>query len=181
MNKRDHRQTSFMSYLDSRNLSLQNVISQWIYHIFKCEQFPKHKPELILLPKVCNFDLYRPVWAIHTGPPGYRYVDRPLPGDSVKNQPSAINFGRRRPIEREIDRRRSIEEEKGKKKRKRKKKEEGKKEYLARAPSSPACRHRPRIAHGRGRDRFFSRVRRRRSVSQRGDIDRGDVAHFSFL
>ncbi|RWW02304.1 hypothetical protein GW17_00034616, partial [Ensete ventricosum] len=83
-----------------------------------------------------------------------------------------------RPIEREIDRRRSIEEEKGKKKRKRKKKEEGKKEYLARAPSSPACRHRPRIAHGRGRDRFFSRVRRRRSVSQRGDIDRGDVTEY---
>ncbi|RZR99163.1 hypothetical protein BHM03_00028663 [Ensete ventricosum] len=97
--------------------------------------------------KVCNFDLYRPVWAVHTGPPGYRYADRPLPGGSVKNRPSAVDFGRRRPIEEEIDRRRSIEEEKGKKKRKRKKeKEEGKKEYLARAPSLPACCRRPRVA-----------------------------------
>ncbi|RZR82407.1 hypothetical protein BHM03_00008815, partial [Ensete ventricosum] len=26
--------------------------------------------------KVCNFDLYRPVRAVHTGPPGYRYADR---------------------------------------------------------------------------------------------------------
>ncbi|RWW35642.1 hypothetical protein BHE74_00059406, partial [Ensete ventricosum] len=92
----------------------------------------------------------------------YRYADRPLPGSSAKNQSSAIDFGRRRSIsavggrlkkkstigdrfEREIDRRRSIEEEKGKKKRKRKKKE--KKEYLARAPSLPACRRRPRVAY----------------------------------
>ncbi|RWV96110.1 hypothetical protein GW17_00041204, partial [Ensete ventricosum] len=53
----------------------------------------------------------------------------------------------RQSIEREIDRRRSIKEEKGKKKRKRRKKEVEKKEYLARAPSSPACRHRPRVAY----------------------------------
>ncbi|RZS21671.1 hypothetical protein BHM03_00054341, partial [Ensete ventricosum] len=76
----------------------------------------------------------------------YRYADRPLPGGSVKNRSSAVYFGRRRPIEEEIDRRQSIEEEKGKKKRKRKKKEEGKKEYLARAPSSPACRRRLWVA-----------------------------------
>ncbi|RWW16853.1 hypothetical protein GW17_00019243 [Ensete ventricosum] len=81
-------------------------------------------------------------------------------------------INRRRSIEREIDRRWSIEEEKGKKKRKRKKKEEGKKEYLARAPSSPACRRRSWVAHGRSR--FFSRARRR-SVSPRGEKDRGDV------
>ncbi|RRT44359.1 hypothetical protein B296_00040783, partial [Ensete ventricosum] len=68
--------------------------------------------------------------------------------------PSKID--RRRPIEEEIDRWRSIEEEKGKKKRRRKKNEEGKKEYLA---------------HGRGR--FFSHARRR-SVSPRGEKDRGD-------
>ncbi|RWV78851.1 hypothetical protein GW17_00060107, partial [Ensete ventricosum] len=72
-----------------------------------------------------------------------------------------------RSIEREIDHRRSIEEDKGKK-RKRTKKKEGKKEYLARAPSSPACRRRPQVAC-----RFFSRVRRR-SVSLRGETDRGD-------
>ncbi|RWW87750.1 hypothetical protein BHE74_00003401 [Ensete ventricosum] len=82
--------------------------------------------------KVCNFDLYRPVWAVHTCPSGYRYADRLLPGGSAKNRPSTVDFDRRRPIEeeidrrqsieREIDRRRLIEEEKGKKKRKRRKK-----------------------------------------------------------
>ncbi|RWW30098.1 hypothetical protein GW17_00005349 [Ensete ventricosum] len=29
--------------------------------------------------KVCNFDLYRPIRAVHTGPPGYRYADHPVP------------------------------------------------------------------------------------------------------
>ncbi|RZR95513.1 hypothetical protein BHM03_00024364 [Ensete ventricosum] len=48
---------------------------------------------------VYNFDLYRPVRAVHTGPPGYRYADRPLPGGSVKNRLSAVDFGPRRPIE----------------------------------------------------------------------------------
>ncbi|RWW82304.1 hypothetical protein BHE74_00009241 [Ensete ventricosum] len=127
-----------------------------------------------VLTKVCNFILYRPVRAVHTGPPGYRYTDRPLPGGSVKNRPSAIDFGRRWPIKEEIERRRSIKEEKGKKKRKRKRKEEGKKEYLARAPSSPPYRHRPRVT--RGRSHFFSCVRRR-SISPRREKDRGDVVH----
>ncbi|RRT51412.1 hypothetical protein B296_00051127, partial [Ensete ventricosum] len=45
------------------------------------------------------------------------------------------------------------------------KKKEGKKEYLARAPSSPACR---RLRTRRGDGRFFSRTRRR-SVSPRGE------------
>ncbi|RZS22587.1 hypothetical protein BHM03_00055386, partial [Ensete ventricosum] len=128
---------------------------------------------------VCNFDLYRPVQAVHTGPLGYRYIDRPLPGGSVKNRLSTVNFGRQRPIEEEIDRRWSIEEEKGKKKRKRKKKRGRKNTSPARRPRSPAVtarrsptRRRPsRIAHGH--DRFFSRVRRR-SVSPRGEKDRGD-------
>ncbi|RWV81033.1 hypothetical protein GW17_00057587, partial [Ensete ventricosum] len=71
-----------------------------------------------------------------------------------------------RPIEEEIDHRRSIEEEKGKKKRKRRKKEEEKKEYLARAPSLPTGRPRPRS--------LFSRARRR-SVSPCGEKDRGDI------
>ncbi|RWW33668.1 hypothetical protein GW17_00001586 [Ensete ventricosum] len=62
-------------------------------------------------------------------------------------------------IEREIDRRWSIEEEKGKKKRKRKKEEEGKKEYLVRVPSSPAGCLRTVAAHGSGR--LFSCARRK--------------------
>ncbi|RRT50743.1 hypothetical protein B296_00029242 [Ensete ventricosum] len=61
---------------------------------------------------------------------GCRYADRPLPGGSTKIRSSAVDFGRwrpiegeinyRRPIEGEIDRRRSVEREKGKKKKKRK-------------------------------------------------------------
>ncbi|RWW42960.1 hypothetical protein BHE74_00051433 [Ensete ventricosum] len=114
--------------------------------------------------KVCNFDLYRPVWTVHTGTRTARY----------RAVPSKI--GRRQPILKEIDRRRSIEEEKGKKKRKRKKKEEGKKEYLASAilahlPSPPAGRPWPRPRPlclpceetrpaSSDRDRFFSRARR---------------------
>ncbi|RRT46672.1 hypothetical protein B296_00014908, partial [Ensete ventricosum] len=74
-----------------------------------------------------------------------------------------------RPIEEEIDHRRSIEEEKGKKKRQRRKKEEEKKEYLARAPSLPTGRPRPRS--------LFSRARRR-SVSPCGEKDRGNVSPF---
>ncbi|RWW22044.1 hypothetical protein GW17_00013777 [Ensete ventricosum] len=104
--------------------------------------------------QVCNFDLYHLVLAVHIGPPGYRYVDRPLPGGSAKNRPSAVDFGCRRPIEveidcwrlieREIDRRRSIEEEKGKKKRKRKKKKRRRKN------TSPARRPRPPTVAARG-------------------------------
>ncbi|RWW37272.1 hypothetical protein BHE74_00057644 [Ensete ventricosum] len=45
---------------------------------------------------VCNFDIYRPV---HTGPPGCRYADRPLPSSSA----------RYRAVPPKIDRRRSIE------------------------------------------------------------------------
>ncbi|RWW17306.1 hypothetical protein GW17_00018771 [Ensete ventricosum] len=116
--------------------------------------------------KVCNFDLYRPIRVVHTDPPCYRYADRPLPGGSVKNRPSTVDFGRRRSIEREIDRRRSIEEEKGKEKRKRKKKKRGRKN------TSPARRPRPPVVVARGR--FFSRARRR-SISPSGETDRGDV------
>ncbi|RWW88517.1 hypothetical protein BHE74_00002599 [Ensete ventricosum] len=135
----------------------------------------------VQISKVCNFDLYRPVRAVHTGPLGYRYANRPLLGGSVKNRPSTVDFGRRRPIEEEIDRRRSIEREidgrlRKKKGRRGNEKKEGKKEYLARTPSSPACRRRSWVAHGRGR--IFSHARRR-SVSPRGEKDRGDVADVS--
>ncbi|RZR83381.1 hypothetical protein BHM03_00009980 [Ensete ventricosum] len=64
--------------------------------------------------KECNFDLYCPVRAIHTGSPGYQYVDRPLSGGTAK-------IDRQRSIEGEIDRRRSIE---GKEERRRRGKEE---------------------------------------------------------
>ncbi|RWW11670.1 hypothetical protein GW17_00024704 [Ensete ventricosum] len=107
---------------------------------------------------VCNFDLYRPVRAVHTGPPCYRYADRPLPA-----VPSKI--GRRRPILKEIDCRRSIEQEKGKKKRKKKKKKRGLKNT---SPASSSC-----ACHPCDRGRFFSRTRRW-SVSPREETERGD-------
>ncbi|RRT65672.1 hypothetical protein B296_00017387 [Ensete ventricosum] len=70
--------------------------------------------------KECNFDLYRSVWAVRTGPPGYRYADQLLPGGTVK-------IDRWQLIEGEIDCRRSIEGEKGKKKKKKRKKRKKKK------------------------------------------------------
>ncbi|RZS00040.1 hypothetical protein BHM03_00029709, partial [Ensete ventricosum] len=118
----------------------------------------------IFCTKVGNFDLYRPIRAVHTGPPGYRYADHPLPGGTTK-----------------IDRRRSIKREKGKKKKKKKKKKRKKRKkkkrrrrkkktsiphaILARTSSLPACRPRAILAHGR----FFSRVGRR------NEKDRGNV------
>ncbi|RWV99824.1 hypothetical protein GW17_00037248 [Ensete ventricosum] len=61
-----------------------------------------------VLIKVCNFDLYRPVRAVHIGPPGYRYTNHPLSGDTIKNRPLAVDFSHRWSIEGEIDRRQSI-------------------------------------------------------------------------
>ncbi|RWW04955.1 hypothetical protein GW17_00031789 [Ensete ventricosum] len=82
---------------------------------------------------VCNFNLYRSERVVHTGPPGCRYADRPLPCGTVKNRQSTVDFGRQWPIE----------GEKGKKKkRKRRKEKRGEEENLA--PSSPAHRRRPR-------------------------------------
>ncbi|RRT44796.1 hypothetical protein B296_00041011 [Ensete ventricosum] len=81
--------------------------------------------------------------------------------------PSKI--GRRRPILKEIDRRRSIEEDKGKKKRKRKKKRGEERIPRQRRPCPPTV-----AARGRDRDRFFSRARRR-SISPREETDRGDI------
>ncbi|RWW36560.1 hypothetical protein BHE74_00058404, partial [Ensete ventricosum] len=103
----------------------------------------------MFITKVCNFDLYRSVQAVHTGPSGYRYVDRPLSGGSVKNRPS-------------------IEEEKGKK-RKRKKKRRGEERIPhQRRPRPPAV-----AAHGSPARRFVSHARRR-SISPREETDRGD-------
>ncbi|RWW09616.1 hypothetical protein GW17_00026885 [Ensete ventricosum] len=73
----------------------------------------------------------------------------PTIGGYRQNRPSAIDFGRRRSIKGEIDRRRSIEGEKGKKKKRkrRKNKKEVPHVVLARAPSpargSLASRRRP--------------------------------------
>ncbi|RWW13083.1 hypothetical protein GW17_00023223 [Ensete ventricosum] len=132
---------------------------------------------VIVSCKVCNFDIR----AVHTSPPGCRYTDRPLPGDTAKNRPSAVYFGRRRLIEGEIDCWRSIKEEIGsiegekgkKKKRKRKKKKRRRKSsacpcsriVVALSRGSPA-RRRPPIA--------ACTHARRRNVSQRGEKDRGD-------
>ncbi|RWW38176.1 hypothetical protein BHE74_00056609, partial [Ensete ventricosum] len=113
----------------------------------------------VIIPNrnVFHTDLYRPVWVVRTGPPGYRYADCSLPGVVAK-----------------IDHRRSIEGEKGKKKkrkRRKKKEEEKKKEYLA--PSSPArrrcgrparrCRPRSRVAREPSLACDFSPTRGERS------------------
>ncbi|RWW27591.1 hypothetical protein GW17_00007977 [Ensete ventricosum] len=131
--------------------------------------------------KECEFPYSR--FAISTYTARYRWyipVRQVTDTRTARYQAVPLEIDRRRPIEeeidrwqsieREIDRRQSIEEEKWKKKRKRKKKE-GKKEYLARAPSSPACRRHPQVARGR----FFSRARKR-SVSPHGETDRGNSA-----
>ncbi|RWW78380.1 hypothetical protein BHE74_00013412 [Ensete ventricosum] len=92
----------------------------------------------------------------------YWYVDRPLPDGTTKNRPSAVDFGRRRPIEGESainDRLREIKD------RRKREEEEEKKQNLyrrcpqvARAPSPPTGRLRAVAANTR--ERFFSRARR---------------------
>ncbi|RWV97512.1 hypothetical protein GW17_00039692, partial [Ensete ventricosum] len=80
--------------------------------------------------KFCNLDLYRPIRAVHIGPLGYWYADRPLLGGTAK-----------------IDRRRSIEGEKGKKKKKRKiRKKKRRRRPPFPAPSLPVRRRCPRVA-----------------------------------
>ncbi|RRT59519.1 hypothetical protein B296_00023259 [Ensete ventricosum] len=112
-----------------------------------------------MVTKVCNFNLYRPVRAVYTGPPGCRYADRSLSGGTAKNRPSAIDFGRWRSIKGEIG---LIEGEKGKKKKRkrRKKKRRRRKPSVALArgssPPSPARRF-----WASALARFFSRTRRR--------------------
>ncbi|RWW02918.1 hypothetical protein GW17_00033968 [Ensete ventricosum] len=103
--------------------------------------------------QVCNFDLYRPVRAVHTvrqviSTRTARY--RVVPSKIDRRRPIEEEIDRRRSIEREIDRRRSIKEEKGKKKRKRKKRRGEERiprphAVLARLQSSPAGQPRPRL------------------------------------
>ncbi|RZS17652.1 hypothetical protein BHM03_00049818, partial [Ensete ventricosum] len=47
--------------------------------------------------KVCNFDVYRPVRAVHTGPPGCRYANRPLPGSVAAHGPRPCTVAAREP------------------------------------------------------------------------------------
>ncbi|RWW12098.1 hypothetical protein GW17_00024247, partial [Ensete ventricosum] len=62
--------------------------------------------------KECNFDLYRLVRAICTGPSGYRYVDHPLPGGIAKiNRRWSISVVGCRLREKSTDRRQSTEGE----------------------------------------------------------------------
>ncbi|RZS29289.1 hypothetical protein BHM03_00063005 [Ensete ventricosum] len=109
---------------------------------------------------------YYPRFAISTYTARYgRYV--PI------RQVTSTRTARYRAVPSKIDRRRSIEEEKGKKR--------GRKNTSpARRPRPPvvAARGRLRAVAARGHGRFFSRTRRR-SVSPRGETDRGDVAPFS--
>ncbi|RZR98684.1 hypothetical protein BHM03_00028101, partial [Ensete ventricosum] len=107
---------------------------------------------------------------------GYRYVDRPLPDSSAKNQSLAVDFDHRRPIEEEIDRQRSIEEEidcrrsieqekgkrKKKKKKKKKKKRKRRKKEKRRRRKNTKCL---RAVAARGSQALFL---------PRGEKDRGD-------
>ncbi|RWW29167.1 hypothetical protein GW17_00006318, partial [Ensete ventricosum] len=83
--------------------------------------------------------------AVHTGPLVYRYADRPLPGGTTKNRSSAVDFGHERPIEGEIDRRRSIEGDRRSEKKGRRRRRGEETEPL---PSLPAGRPRAIAAHG---------------------------------
>ncbi|RRT44287.1 hypothetical protein B296_00052414, partial [Ensete ventricosum] len=105
------------------------------------------------------------VRAVHTGPPGYRYADRPLPGSTASYWAVPPEIDRRRSISAIGGRLREksgrLREKKGRRRRrgKEEKKEElekkGRKKYLA--PSSPAGR--PRVVAALAR--FFSRARRK--------------------
>ncbi|RZR76435.1 hypothetical protein BHM03_00001183 [Ensete ventricosum] len=102
---------------------------------------------------------------------GCRYADRPLPGGSTKNRPSAVDFDRQRLIEREKGRKKKKRKKK-KKKEKRRKKTYRPRAVLARAPSSLACRRHPWVANSRapsppvGRGRSFSRAVTDNNVSK---------------
>ncbi|RWW80139.1 hypothetical protein BHE74_00011536 [Ensete ventricosum] len=104
-----------------------------------------------------------------TGPPGCRYADHLLPGGTAKNRPSAVDFGRQRPIEGEIG---SIEREQGKKKkRKRRKKKRRKRKpsvVIASAPSPPSATRRRRASA------LARSPARRQNVSPRGEEDQGN-------
>ncbi|RZR94754.1 hypothetical protein BHM03_00023532 [Ensete ventricosum] len=122
--------------------------------------------EYFRVKKVFHTDLYHPVRAVCTGPPGYLYADRLLPGGTAKNRSSTVDFNRRQSIEGEIDRRRSIEGEKGKKKKKkkrkrRKKRRRGEEEripraVLARLPSPPVGRQHAAAALARSTNLHLS-------------------------
>ncbi|RZS14919.1 hypothetical protein BHM03_00046679 [Ensete ventricosum] len=107
--------------------------------------------------KVCNFDLYRLVRSD-------TYWSAGLP---VGGPPATGRFRQKSIVGDRLKKKLTIggrlRKKKGRRRGKDKKKKEGKKEYLA-----------------RGRGRFFSHVRRR-SVSPRGEKDRGDTARYRMV
>ncbi|RZS05571.1 hypothetical protein BHM03_00036123 [Ensete ventricosum] len=99
---------------------------------------------------------------------------------SVRGSPATGWFRQKSTIggrlrEKPTGRKREEEEEK---KKKRRGEERIPRPRAVAARRSPTRRRRPRVTRGRGR--FFSCVRRR-SISPRGEKDRGDVTHFLFL
>ncbi|RWW53468.1 hypothetical protein BHE74_00040049 [Ensete ventricosum] len=100
--------------------------------------------------KECNFDLYRPVWAIRTGPPGYRYADRPI--RAIRTGPLGYSTARYRAISPKSTVGGRLREKKKEEEEKKKERRRGEEErstsfphtVLARMPSLPARRHRPR-------------------------------------
>ncbi|RZS20452.1 hypothetical protein BHM03_00052985 [Ensete ventricosum] len=73
---------------------------------------------LIVHSKVCNFDIYRPVWAVHIGPLGCRYADRKI--DHRRLISAVAGRLREKKGRRRRGKEKKEEEEKKKKKRRRK-------------------------------------------------------------
>ncbi|RWW19483.1 hypothetical protein GW17_00016461 [Ensete ventricosum] len=121
----------------------------------------------------------------------YWYVDRPLPDGTTKNRPSAVDFGRRRPIEGESavsDRLREIggRLREIKDRRKREEEEEKKQNLYRRHPRAVAahgsptrcCRQYPRAIFLPREEIECLPAWGERSVSSSGEKDRGDVVPF---
>ncbi|RWW89715.1 hypothetical protein BHE74_00001248, partial [Ensete ventricosum] len=104
---------------------------------------------------------------VHTGPLGYRYVDCPLLGGTVKidRRRSISVVGGRLREKSIVDSR--LREKKGRRREKKERSRRGEE----RSTSFSLCLPRPRAVVARGR--FFSRSSRR-NVSPRGEKDRGD-------
>ncbi|RWV95000.1 hypothetical protein BHE74_00053533 [Ensete ventricosum] len=123
----------------------------------------------IFLSKVCNFNLYHPVWTVYTGPSGYRYVDRSLSDGTAK-----------------IDRRRSILTigDRLKKKKKKKKEEDllsphRRRPRVARMPFSPMGYFSPTQGDGTSpcarRKIEATSPARTRNISPCEEKDQGDI------
>ncbi|RZS21025.1 hypothetical protein BHM03_00053611, partial [Ensete ventricosum] len=124
-------------------------------HLSHMQLSPLPETTVLVLTKECNSHLYRSVQAVHTGPPSYRYMDRPLPGSTTKidrRRWSISAVGRRLREKLTVGGRlREKKKEEGEKK---KEEEEEKKKEVPPfpVPSSPTGD----FSHGQ----FFSRARR---------------------